>query len=177
MTVGSIQQKTRKRKNVVKFGLRDEEYLREKTAKYLPFERTSSFCSSHEPPLISKVQKPMGFLNNTHIQLHPREKHTNTHKTPDPLLYLKGVHGPLQAGSIHPACICLIRAISMGETRRGNLSNPAVRTHRHMEGRQIQASHRSRHLCGLVKLRFITIVGIMAHAHFTVNILSQLCLM
>lgn len=130
-------------------------------AKYLPFERASSFWSSLGPPLISKVQKPMGFTNNAHIQLHPREKHTNTHTNPGPLPPLKGVHAPLQAGSIHPACICLIRAISMVETRRGNLSNPAVKTYRHKEG----ARNRSWHPCVLVQPWFMTAVRIMTLAN------------
>lgn len=150
MTVGSIQQKEVTEKECSKVWPLGRRVPQGETAKYLPFERTSSFWSSQGPPLISKVQNPMGFTNNTHIQLHPREKHTNTHKNPDPLPHLKGVHGPLQAGSIHPACLCLIRAISMGETRRGNLSNPAVRTQTHGR-RQIQASRSSQHLCGLVK--------------------------
>lgn len=125
-----LSQKRKERERMLQ-SLRDEEYLGEKRLNSFPLKELLVFGRHMDHLWFPKFKS---LWASQTIQLHPREKHTNTHKNPDPLPHLKGVHAPLQAGSIHPACICLIRAISMGEMRRGNLSNPAVRTHRHMEG-------------------------------------------
>lgn len=133
MTVGSIQQKEVTEKECSKVWPKGRRVPQGETAKYLPFERTSSFWSSQGPPLISKVQNPMGFTNNTHIQLHPREKYTNTHKNPDPSLIWKGYMAPsrqalfIQHVSASLGLLAWVR-------RGGVIYLILLWGHRHMEG-------------------------------------------
>lgn len=128
---------------MVRFGLKDEEYLREKWLNTSCLKELLVF-GLHMDHLWFPKFKSLWASQTMHTYNYTQERktHKHTHKPWPPPSFERGTY-PLQAGSIHRACICLIRAISMVETRRGNLSNPAVKTYRHKEG----ARNRSWHLC------------------------------
>ncbi len=121
------------RKNVVKFGLRDEEYLREKRLNTFPLKELLVF-GLHKDHLWFPKFKTLWASQTIHTYNYTQEKNTQTHtKTRTPSLFWKGYMAPsrqalfIQHVSASLGLLAWVR-------RGGVIYLILLWGHRHMEG-------------------------------------------